>query len=146
MCIGVQTIVTRPDHEATWHEMIGDGVVGKAFVYYSRNSRRSINRVAASSVVYIYHTDVGFIGKGEVRAEWEETVVDDGNVKLSVPLKYIWALPGQTEWERVVKARQINDRMQSTYRFRHRVFKVRNDLADTIDEIARENGVLFHSE
>ena len=146
MCVGVHTIATRPGNERTWQEMLGDGVVGQAFVYYSMNSKGSIDRLMASSVVYIYHTRVGFIGKGKTSSVWKKTVVDDGKVKLSVPLKYIWALSDKSEWGRAVKAREVNSRMQSGHIFRPRAFSVEGDLAITVDEIARENGVLFRSE
>ena len=124
---------------AAWQDMIGNCQTGKAAAYYDR--KWSICNISRGSRVYLYHTGVGVIAKGDTTADYQATAYkDDENKEFFVPLKFDWAL-AEDKWnEKAPKAWQINQRLGSGYRFRQTVFAITREMADAIDDIYSENG------
>ena len=119
-----------------WEEMIGDRKIGKAAAYYGRKD--AVCGIQRGSKVYLYHTGVGVIAKGEATSGFQvfsDRATDEG---YFVPLKFEWAYK-QDEWEsKAPTAPEINHRLGTGHRFRQTVFSIDKEMADKIDEIAEE--------
>ena len=145
MYFGINTISSQSNNEHTWKDMVGDGKNGNAFVYYRPSSRRTIGELLSRphcDVVYLYHSGIGFIAKGITDSRWKKTQADNNYVELSVSLSFDWALPCCSVWaNKAPRANDINRRMNSRETFRHRKFRVSEEMANVIDDIARQNSV-----
>ena len=124
-----------------WRDMIGNRSEGKASAYYDR--KRSICNISSGSRVYLYHTGVGVIAKGDTTDDCKKTAYEGDKDKefkeFFVPLKFDRALT-EDEWdEKAPKAWQINERLGSGYRFRQTVFAITEEMANAIDAIYSEN-------
>ena len=122
--------------QSAWRDMLGDLKTGKASAYYDRKHSICIPK---SSVVYLYHTQTGVIAKGVTTATYKKTNYDgDEDAEYYVPLDYLWAL-GENEWGRkAVTAREINNKMNTSHRFRQTVFALTKLMAEAIDSISTE--------
>ena len=140
MYFGINTISSKSKY--TWKDMIGDGKNGSAFVYYKSSSTRTIRKLLSRShcdVVYLYHSGTGFIAKGITDSRWEKTNADNNYVELRVSLRFVWALPYCSEWaNKAPRANDINRRMNTKKKFRGRMFTVSEEVANVIDDIARQ--------
>ena len=122
-----------------WKDMIGDCKKGKASAYYDR--KWSICKISRGSRVYLYHTGVGVIAKGDTTADYQSAAyAGDKDAEFFVPLKFNWALLEDKWNEKAPKAWQINQQLDSGYRFRQTVFAITREMADAIDAIYSENG------
>ena len=119
-----------------WRDMLANN---KASAYYDR--KRSICRLSKNSHVYLYHTGVGVIAKGVATEDYQMTAYQgDENAEFYVPLNFCWTLSDDGEWnERSPKAWQINERMDSSHKFRNTVFAITQDMAEAIDNIFQKN-------
>lgn len=126
-----------------WKDMIGDGTTGKASAYYGR--KNTITKIPKKATVFLYHTGVGVIAKGRststcVKGDVRIRDVYDEGEEFFVPLKFDWAL-SQDDWTRAPRASQINKSLGTSYRFRHTVFAIGENMARAIDSIAVDRGV-----
>ncbi len=123
--------------QSAWQDMLGDFEKGKASAYYGR--KYSICNIPERSVVYLYHTQTGVIGKGITTSEYRQIDYDDDeDAEFYVPLDYFWALR-ENEWDRkAVTAREINENLNTSHRFRQTVFTITKRMAEAIDDIAKE--------
>ena len=124
----------RSSDPHAWREMLGNLDTGKGAAYYGR--KYAVCRIPKRSTVYLYHTRIGVIAKGET-TDIHQKADRDGNrdEEFFVPLKFEWALPERDWGRKAVPAWRINQKLGSGYRFRHTVFAVSNDVADAIDKI-----------
>jgi len=124
-----------------WKDMLNDGLTGKASAYYDR--KNSVCRISRGSRVYLYHTDVGVIACGTATSDYATTdYEDDENEEFFIPLKFHWALSDESQWDvKSLKAWEINEKWNSSYRFRQAVVTITQDMANAIDSIAEEKGV-----
>lgn len=126
-----------------WKDMLGDRTMGKASAFYGRKFQ--IQRIPKRATVFLYHTGVGVIAKGQATSTFKEAAVrvgeafDEGEEFL-VPLKFDWALP-QDAWTKAPRASQINERIGTSHRFRQTVFAIPQNMAQAIDSIAVDRGV-----
>jgi len=109
---------------------------GKAAAYYSR--KYPIGNIPKGSTVFLYHTRVGVIAQGFSTGRCEPTDFrGDRDEEYFVPLKFKWAL-SEDQWANLApKAREINRRLNSGYRFRQTVFAIGQEMADAIEDIAK---------
>lgn len=126
-----------------WKGMINDGLAGKASAFYSR--KYQIQRIPRKATVFLYHTGVGVIAKGQATSSYKEAAVQVGELfdkgeEFFVPLKFDWAL-SQDEWAKAPRASQINEKIGTSHRFRQTVFAIPQDMARAIDSIAVDRGV-----
>ena len=121
-----------------WKDMLK---TSKASAYGDR--KYSVCRITKGSYVYLYHTGVGVIANGVATSGYEATAYgDDRDAEFYIPLKFRWALSDESQWnERAPKAWEINERWNSSYRFRQTVWAITQDMAGEIDSIARDNGI-----
>lgn len=124
-----------------WKDMLNDGLTGKASAYYDR--KNSVCRISRGSRVYLYHTGVGVIASGTATSDYAATdYEDDENEEFFIPLKFHWALSDESQWDvKSLKAWEINEKWNSSYRFRQAVVTITQDMANAIDSIAEEKGV-----
>ena len=121
-----------------WRDMIGNRRTGKAAAYYDR--KRSICNISMGSRVYLYHTGIGVIAKGDTIADYKATAYKgDKNEEFFIRLRFDWALPKDKWNEKAPKAWQINQQLGSGYRFRQTVFAIPKEMANAIDDIYSEN-------
>lgn len=119
-----------------WKDMIGDRKTGKAAAYYSRKD--AVRVIQHKSKVYLYHTGVGVIAKGEATSGLQVVSDQTTDKEYFVPLKFEWAYK-QDEWEpKAPTALEINQRLGTGHKFRQTVFSIDKEMADKIDEIAEE--------
>ena len=126
-----------------WKDMLK---TGKASAYYGR--KNSVCRISKGSRVFLYHTGVGVIASGIAKSDYEAKAYgDDENEEYFIPLKFRWALSDESQWNaKAPKAWEINEKWNSSYRFRQTVWTITNDMAGEIDTIAEEKGISFGSE
>lgn len=126
-----------------WQDMINDGLTGKASAFYIR--KNSICKISRNSYVYLYHTGVGVIASGIATSDYKAMdYKGDENEEFFVPLKFRWALSDEGQWDmKSPKAWEINEKWNSSYRFRQTVVAITQDMANAIDAIAEEKGVSF---
>lgn len=110
--------------------------LGKAAAYYSR--KYPIGNIPKRSTVFLYHTGVGVIAKGTSTNHREKADFHgDQDEEYFVPLKFDWALR-EDQWNHLApKAREINRRLDSGHRFRQTVFAIGQEMADAIEDIAK---------
>ena len=119
-----------------WKEMIGDHKTGKAAAYYDRKD--AVRSIRHKSKVYLYHTGVGIIAKGEATSGFQVGSDQDADKEYFVPLKFEWAYK-KDEWEpKAPTALEINQRLGTGHKFRQTVFSIDKGMAGKIDEIAEE--------
>ena len=120
-----------------WKDMLNDGSKGKASAYYGR--KNSICRISKGSRVYLYHTGVGVIAAGKTISEYKSTEYKgDEDEEFYVPLEFDWAFD-EGEWNtRAPKAWEINNKWNSSHRFRQTAFAITEEMADAIDSIVNE--------
>ena len=120
-----------------WRDMFKDGLTGCASAFYNR--KHSICRISEGDLVYLYHTGVGVIAKGNVTgAYYSSDYNGDMNEVCSVPLRFEWAVP-ESQWESgPPKAWEINGRLNTGHRFFGAVIAIGQNMADAIDEIFNE--------
>lgn len=112
------------------------GKSGKAAAYYSR--KYPVGNIPKASTVFLYHTGVGVIAQGVATSGREKADFrGDREEEYFVPLKFDWALRAD-QWDDLApKAREINRRLNSGYRFRQTVFAIGKEMVDAIEEIAK---------
>ena len=120
-----------------WKEMIGDHKTGKAATYYDR--KEAVCRIQKRSIVYLYHTGIGVIAKGESTSMFQEGNGERyGDEEYYIPLDFEWAY-GKDEWNsKAPTALEINQRLGTGHKFRQTVFSIDKEMAGKIDEIAKE--------
>ncbi|MCY4305723.1 MAG: hypothetical protein OXC62_13245 [Aestuariivita sp.] len=120
-----------------WKDMLK---TGKASAYYGRKS--SVCRIEKGCRVYLYHTGVGVIARGMATSDYEKTAYEgDANEEFFVPLKFDWSLSEESQWERKApKAWEINGKWDSGYKFRQTVWAITQEMANGIDDLAKEKG------
>lgn len=123
-----------------WKDMLK---IGKASAYYSR--KNSVCRILKDSYVYLYHTGVGVIASGIATSDYKVTDYEgDENEEFFIPLKFRWALSDECQWDvKTPKSWEINEKCNSSHKFRQTVFAITQDMADAIDSIAKEKGISF---
>ena len=121
--------------EIAWQHMLGNLIEGRASAFGVRCS--AVRNISKNSVVYLYHTGVGVIARGEAKSSWREDSY--GNIEENfIPLKFDWALE-QPKWQdHAIKAWMINKQMNSGYRFRQTAFSISEEMSNVIDSIADE--------
>jgi len=129
----VNTNVTyRPD---VWRDMLA---APKASAYYSR--KYAVADIPKGSTVYLYHTGVGIIAKGRTTASCQQKDYDgDPNEEYYLPLKLDWKLDDRQEWNRAVKAWEINQKLNKGYRFRQTAFGIPKEMGQAIDDLWKEH-------
>ena len=67
---------------------------------------------------------------------------DDRDAEFYIPLKFRWALPDENQWAaEAPKPWEINERWNSSHKFRRTVLAISQDRAGAIDSIARDKGI-----
>lgn len=105
---------------------------GKASAYGNR--RHSIGNIPKGSTVYLYHNRIEVIAKGITTGKHERHNKEE---EFYVPLNFCWALQ-ESEWDKAVKAQQINEGLNTSHRFRRAVFTINEDMAKAIDALHAE--------
>lgn len=126
-----------------WEDMLK---TGKASAYYGR--KNSVCRISKGSWVFLYHTGVGVIASGIATSDYSATAYgNDENEEFYIPLKFRWVLSDESQWDEVApKAWEINEKWESSYKFRQTVWAITQDMADKIDCIAKEKRIPCRSE
>lgn len=120
-----------------WQEMLGDGKSGKASAYYGKKG--AVCKITKGSTVFLYHNGQGVVASGKAQSDFQVTDYDGAKgEEYFVPLKFDWALPNQTEWNKAPKAWEINGRLDASHRFRQTVFNASPEMAKAIQEIWKE--------
>ena len=109
----------------------------KAAAYYV--CKWAICRIPQYSIIYLYHTGIGVIAKGKATDSFRKKAFgDDIDEEFYIPLDFEWAVPKE-DWDgKAIPPRQINSRLNSGHRFRQTAFAISDDMANTIDNIAKE--------
>ena len=96
-------------------------------------------------LLYLYHTGVGVIASGIATSDYKVTDYEgDENEEFFIPLKFRWALSDECQWDaKTPKSWEINEKCNSSHKFRQTVFAITQDMADAIDSIAKEKGISF---
>ena len=99
--------------------------------------------ISKDSRVYLYHTGVGVIAKGEATSTYQITDYEgDPGETYYVPLKFEWALTDESEWNaKAPNAWEINRRLGTGHRFRQTVFGISREMAEVIDGIFNERRI-----
>lgn len=115
-----------------WRNMLSES---KAAAYYDR--KYAVSGISRGSTVFLYHTRVGIIAKGRATSSFKKTSCGgDADEEYYVPLQLAWALDDPADWpSRAVHPSEINERLNSGYRFRQTAFSVSEEVARAIDEI-----------
>jgi hypothetical protein len=110
----------------------------KASAYYGR--KYAVMGISKGSTVYLYHTGVGIVAKGMAKSSYKKAD-HDGNrdEEYYVPLKFAWVLKEEKDWERAVRAWEINQALNSGYRFRQTAFAISEEIAKAIDALAQQH-------
>ena len=124
-----------------WKDMINDSSTGKASAYYGR--KNSICRISKGDTVYLYHTSVGIIAKGIATSTYKKTDWgSDKDEEFFVELKFSWVID-EKEWDtKTPRAWEMNKKWNYSHRFRPTVLSITQDMANGIDDIAKEKGVI----
>ena len=111
----------------------------KSAAYYDR--RWAISRIPPGAVVFLYHTGVGVIAKGKATSGYKIADFNQNEgEEFHVPLEFYWSLE-EDEWRQEPTATKINLRLGTGHRFRQSMFAIGEEMARTIDDIAKEKGV-----
>ncbi len=129
---------TNKTYDASaWENMMGDYVRSKAAAYGGQ--KFAVKRISKGSTVYLYHTGQGVIAKGIATSGFQEQAIDgDADEEFYVPLKFEWALRREQWNKRAPKAWQMNQKWNTSHRFRNTVFSISEDMANGIDSIFKE--------
>lgn len=118
-----------------WQDMLNNN---KASAYGGR--RGAVRQISKTSLVYLYHTGVGVIAKGKAKGTY---LKNDEDEEFYVPLEIDWKLEDEKEWlGKAPKAWEINRKMNSGHRFRQTVFSISKKMAEVIDGLAKDKGVI----
>ena len=126
-----------------WEDMLK---TSKASAYGDR--KYSVCKISKGSCVFLYHTGVGVIASGVATSGYKPTAYGgDRDAEFYIPLKFRWALPDKSQWDaEAPKAWEINEKWESSYRFRQTVWAITNEMAHEIDKLAKEKGISFGTE
>lgn len=118
-----------------WEEMLDEG---KAAAYYDRKT--AVCSIPRNAVVYLYHTAVGVIAKGVATSGYQMRDFEgNDNEEYYIPLKLEWALENSNEWyAKAPAAWEINRALGSGHRFRQTAFEISREMADAINQIAKQ--------
>ncbi len=121
-----------------WKSMLSEN---KAAAYYSR--KFSVMRITERSVVYLYHTGVGFIAKGIAQGGFIKTSFgNEPDMEYYIPLKFDWKIDDQSQWNaKVPTATEVNQRMGTGNRYRQTVMAINRDVSGIIDTIKKEKEI-----
>ena len=120
-----------------WKTMLGNMTTGRASAYYDR--KFSICNIPRNSIIYLYHTHVGVVAKGKSTDSFgREDYEGDKDAEYYVPLDFHWAV-NEEDWATdAVGPWEINSRLKTGHRFRQTVFGIPEQMANAIDDIAKE--------
>lgn len=112
----VNTNVTyMPD---AWREMLDHS---KAAAYYGRKT--SVARIAKNTPIALYHTGVGIIAIGKTTGDFQRAPCgNDPDEEYFVPCEFEKTIDPVSEASLAVSAREINDYLGSSHRFRQTVY------------------------
>mgnify|MGYP000853282060 CR=1 FL=1 len=129
---GIYCVNTNATYMANaWNEML---TKKRASAYYDR--KFAVAGIPKGSVVYLYHTGVGVIAKGKTTGPSQKADFEgDVDEEFFVPLDFEWKLGSPGEWEKAVRAWEINGALGTGHRFRQTSFGVSKEMADTIDKL-----------
>jgi hypothetical protein len=109
----------------------------KAAAYYDR--KWGITNIHKGDTVYLYHTGVGIVACGKAQDGYKSQEINgDPDEEFFIPLKLEWKVDPVTETNMAIAAWEINERMQSGYRFRQTIFSITEDMAFAINKLRRE--------
>ena len=121
----------------TWDKFAWEHMLEKERASAFGNRCSAVRKISKGSVVYLYHTGVGVIARGEATSDWQRGTYgnDDENY---IPLKFSWAW-NESQWQDcAIEAWKINTRLNSGHRFRQTAFSIKKDMSVAIDSIADE--------
>lgn len=101
-----------------WREMIEGG---KVAAYYGR--KRAVEGISRGALVALYHTGVGIIAIGRAEDGYRRTDVgEDDDEEFYVPCEFELTVDPGREPHLAVTAREINNELGSSHRFRQTVY------------------------
>lgn len=117
-----------------WQDMLDEE---KASAYYGRKS--AVEDIPVNSPVALYHTDVGIVAVGTTTGPvCKAAVGDDADAEYFVPCNFKYKVNPKLEAEKAVKAREINDFLDESHRFRSTVYTLPPRAIGFIDEKLEE--------
>lgn len=122
-----------------YKEMVKDK---KASAYYDRKS--TIKNIQAGNTVCLYHVGVGIIGIGKAKTDYMKKDHDnDKDEEYYVPVDFEFLINiDEDNWQnKAVHAWEINNKFNTSYRFRQTVFQLPFNFTDYIKSTLKEKGV-----
>lgn len=114
----------------------------KGAAYYGR--KYSIQKIRAGNTVCLYHVGVGVIGIGKAKTDYlKKDFNGDIDEEYYVPIEFEYLVDiTENNWEqRAVHAWEINNKFNTSYRFRQTVFQLPFEFADFIRMKLKEKGL-----
>jgi len=122
----------------TWDEFAWEHMLEKGRASAFGNRCSAVRKISKNSVIYLYHTGVGVIARGEAKSGWEQDIYGDDCEENYIPLEFSWVLD-QPEWKnKAIAAWRINTELNSGHRFRQTAFAISEEMSKVIDSIADE--------
>ncbi len=108
----------------------------KAAAYYDR--KHGIVNINKNDTVFLYHTGIGVVAYGKaISNQLSKDVNGAKDEEFYIKLKFDWKIDPDIEPERAVKPYEINNEMQSGYRFRQTAFTIPEEMAEAIKRLAK---------
>lgn len=115
-------------------DMLGDGNTGKAAAYGTRKS--AVDGITQGSTVFLYHTGVGIIARGRAMDTYRvKDFRGESGQEHYVPLKFDPPVDPADPFRRAVPAYAVNEKLQTSHRFRQTAFRITADMAKAIEEL-----------
>mgnify|MGYP005855314771 CR=1 FL=1 len=117
-----------------WREMLNDS---KAAAYYGRKS--AVSGISKGSPIALYHTGVGIIAFGRATDTFRRAPCgDDPDEEYYVPCEFEATVNPLEEPEKAVTAREINEALGASHRFRLTAYTLPADAVDIVRGRLRE--------
>lgn len=119
-----------------WKDMLGKS---KASAYYGRKS--SLDGIAPGTPIALYHTGVGLIAVGKATSSRLVADVDeDEGEEHFVKCSFDFVVDPEKAPERAVKAWEVNEHLQASYRFRQTVHRLPSQALAFVRQRFAEKG------
>jgi len=120
--------------EDVWQEMLNEE---KASAYYTRKA--AVKGVSAKSPIALYHTGVGIIAIGKTKDTYRRKPFSgDPDEEYYLPCEFEYKVDPFKERDKAVKAREINDFLDASYRFRQTCFTLPEKCIDFVRKTFRQ--------
>lgn len=117
-----------------WREMLEQG---KAAAYYGRKT--AVSGISKGSPVALYHTGVGIIAFGKATDTFRRAPCgEDPDEEYYVPCEFETTINPVEEPERAVTARDINEALGASHRFRLTAYTLPPEAVEFVRKTLRE--------